>query len=495
MHGLGNDFMVIDATQQTITLSPEQIRQLANRNFGIGFDQLLMVEPPQSENADFKYRIFNADGSEVAQCGNGARCFARFVRDKQLTGKNKIRVDTDSGQLLLSFTDDNLVTVNMGIPRHKPTEIPLLAEQESRFYTVNVNDTERAFGAVSMGNPHAVIQVHDIKTAHVADLGKALESHPLFPERANIGFMQVIDRNHIKLRVYERGAAETLACGSGACAAVVIGIEQNLLDNTVDVELPGGHLHITWQGRGEPVLMTGPAVSVFEGRIHVDGEPSAAGLDEADVEDYLLQNPEFFNSHLSLLEKISIPHPSGNAVSLIAKQLEIFRSRHHELENQLTSLIDIAKDNDASFNRMHKLTLALLDADSLEQAIAHIEIVLADYFLTDFVAIRIVRDAVDDNLPNVFIKPGSEQLRPFLKEMASNQPSCGKPTLEQARELFGDAALAVRSCAIVPMSFTEFEGILGIGSREAERFHYSMGNLFLTQMAEIIATRLVSFLK
>ena len=267
MHGLGNDFVVIDAIRQQINLAPEQIRKLSDRNFGIGFDQLLLVEKSVSDNADFKYRIFNADGGEVAQCGNGARCFARFVRDKKLSDKDEICVDTDSGQLVLHFDRDQLITVNMGVPRHAPAEIPLLAEQESRFYTIQVNDTEKAFGAVSMGNPHAIIQVTDIKAAPVAELGKAMESHLFFPERVNVGFMQIVDRQHIKLRVFERGAAETLACGSGACAAVVIGIEHNLLDQTVCVELPGGELIINWPGRGEPVLMTGPAISVFEGQI------------------------------------------------------------------------------------------------------------------------------------------------------------------------------------------------------------------------------------
>lgn len=267
MHGLGNDFVVINAINQHIALTPEQIRLLSDRHFGIGFDQLLLVEKAVNANADFKYRIFNADGGEVSQCGNGARCFARFVRDKKLSDKDEIRVDTNSGQLLLRFDADNLITVNMGVPKHTPAEIPLLAENESRFYTVQVNDTEKAFGAVSMGNPHAVIQVTDVKTAPVAELGKALESHAFFPERVNVGFMQVVDRRHIKLRVFERGAAETLACGSGACAAVVIGIEHNLLDHTVSVDLPGGALSINWPGRGEPVLMTGPAISVFEGQI------------------------------------------------------------------------------------------------------------------------------------------------------------------------------------------------------------------------------------
>ena len=267
MHGLGNDFVVIDAINQHIALTPEHIRFMSDRHFGIGFDQLLLVEKPVSDNADFKYRIFNADGSEVGQCGNGARCFARFVRDKHLSDKDEIRVDTDSGQLLLCFNENGLITVNMGIPKHKPAEIPLLAEQESLTYNVSVNGIEHTFGAVSMGNPHAVIQVDTIETAPVAHLGQALESHTVFPERANIGFMQIIDRTHIKLRVYERGAAETLACGSGACAAVVIGIEQNQLDREVTVELPGGELTISWQGRGEPVFMTGPAVVVFDGTI------------------------------------------------------------------------------------------------------------------------------------------------------------------------------------------------------------------------------------
>ena len=267
MHGLGNDFIVIDAINQHITLTSEQIKFMSNRHFGIGFDQLLLVEKPVSDNADFKYRIFNADGSEVGQCGNGARCFARFVRDNKLSGKNEICVDTNSGQLLLRFTEQDLITVNMGIPRHNPIEIPLLAEQELLLYTVAVNDENISFGAVSMGNPHAVIQVENVENASVDSLGNILENHTIFPERANIGFMQIINKNKIKLRVYERGAAETLACGSGACAAVVIGIEQNLLDNEVCVELPGGDLNISWSGRGEPVLMTGPACHVFDGTI------------------------------------------------------------------------------------------------------------------------------------------------------------------------------------------------------------------------------------
>jgi len=268
MHGLGNDFVVIDAINQPISLSPEQIRLMADRNFGIGFDQLLLVEKPVSDNADFKYRIFNADASEVAQCGNGIRCFGRFVHDKKLSDKKEIRVDTNAGQLLLTFDEDEQITVNMGIPLHTPAEIPIKADREALFYTLSVNHAEKTLGAVSMGNPHAVLQVDNISSAPVAELGKSLENHPFFPERANIGFMQIMNRQSIKLRVYERGAAETLACGSGACAAVVIGIEQGLLNKEdVIVELPGGQLLINWSGRGHPVFMKGPAVSVFEGQI------------------------------------------------------------------------------------------------------------------------------------------------------------------------------------------------------------------------------------
>lgn len=267
MHGLGNDFVVIDAVNQVVALSDQQIRFLADRHFGVGCDQVLLVEPPISPDADFCYRIFNADGSEVSQCGNGARCFARFVREKGLCAKDHIVVDTDAGQLVLEFDGDGLITVNMGIPRHAPNQIPLQAKIESSDYTVRVAEETVRFGAVSMGNPHAVLRVDDVDHAPVNSLGPVLESHPLFPEKANVGFMAVVDSHHIRLRVYERGTGETLACGSGAGAAAVIGIEQGALQSPVRVDLPGGTLSISWQGRGTPVYMTGPAVSVFEGII------------------------------------------------------------------------------------------------------------------------------------------------------------------------------------------------------------------------------------
>lgn len=267
MQGLGNDFVVIDAIRQKVHLTPEKIRFLADRHFGVGCDQVLLVESAHQAHADFRYRIFNADGSEVAQCGNGARCFARFVRDQGLSEKDEIQVDTDAGRLVLRHSDADQITVNMGVPRHAPAEIPLEAEEERYRYPIEIDGRTWSFGAVSMGNPHAVLLVDDVDFAPVDTLGPRLESHAVFPERVNVGFMQVMDAHNARLRVFERGSGETLACGSGACAAVVVGIEQGLLLSPVRVELPGGTLSIAWQGRGFPVFMTGPAVKVFEGAI------------------------------------------------------------------------------------------------------------------------------------------------------------------------------------------------------------------------------------
>ncbi|MEE9344645.1 MAG: diaminopimelate epimerase [Methylococcales bacterium] len=267
MHGLGNDFVVIDAINQNVSLSTEQYRYLSDRHFGVGCDQILLVEKTHRVDADFRYRIFNANGSEVGQCGNGARCFARFVSDKQLNNNNVIRVATQSGLLTLIHNNDDSISVNMGVPQFEPKEIPLLAETQKTDYTLEVERESIHFGAVSVGNPHAVLQVEQIDKAPVQTLGPLLEQHRLFPERANIGFMQINDLHAIMLRVYERGTGETLACGSGACAAAVIGIQQQQLTTPVSVTLPGGRLTIDWQGQGEPVMMTGTATTVFEGTI------------------------------------------------------------------------------------------------------------------------------------------------------------------------------------------------------------------------------------
>ncbi|WP_241608361.1 diaminopimelate epimerase [Rosenbergiella australiborealis] len=269
MHGLGNDFMVVDAVTQNVFFSPELIRRLADRHLGIGFDQLLVVEPPYDPELDFHYRIYNADGSEVAQCGNGARCFARFVRLKGLTNKNSIRVSTQSGQMVLTVNRDELVQVNMGEPNFEPSAVPFRANKAESLYLLRVEEKTVMFGAVSMGNPHCVIQVDATATAEVEILGPILESHERFPERVNVGFMEVISPEHIRLRVYERGAGETQACGSGACAAVASGIQQGLLGQNVRVDLPGGTLQISWQGPGTPLFMTGPATHVYDGFIHL----------------------------------------------------------------------------------------------------------------------------------------------------------------------------------------------------------------------------------
>jgi diaminopimelate epimerase len=269
MHGLGNDFVVIDNITQNVFFSKDKIKQLADRNFGIGFDQLLMVEPPYDPEQDFHYRIFNADGSEVSQCGNGARCFARFVKMKGLTNRNKIIVSTKAGKMVLYLEKDGQVTVNMGKPIFEPAQIPLKANKEEGTYLIRVAEQTVFCGAVSMGNPHCVVVVDDINTAKVETLGPLLESHERFPERVNVGFMQIINQNHIKLRVYERGSGETLACGSGASAAVAIGQIQGKLSKEVKVELPGGNLKIRWQGKDNVLKMTGPAEHVFDGTLNL----------------------------------------------------------------------------------------------------------------------------------------------------------------------------------------------------------------------------------
>jgi diaminopimelate epimerase len=267
MHGLGNDFVVIDAVNQNVTLSPEQVRGLADRHRGIGFDQLLLVEAPGGAQADFRYRIFNADGGEVAQCGNGARCFMRFVHDRGLSDKRELLVETASGRLRLVLEDDDQVTVDMGEPRLEPREIPFVAPARAATYALEVAGERIEFAAVSMGNPHAVTLVRDVDSAPVERLGPAIERHPRFPQGVNAGFMQIIDFEHIRLRVFERGAGETLACGSGACAAVVAGRLWDRLAPRVKVTLRGGDLVVSWAGRGYPVYLTGPATHVFRGRI------------------------------------------------------------------------------------------------------------------------------------------------------------------------------------------------------------------------------------
>jgi diaminopimelate epimerase len=269
MHGLGNDFIVIDSVTSKINLSPAQIRKLADRHFGIGFDQLLIIDAPSSPDVDFNYRIFNSDGSEVEQCGNGARCFAKYVHDRKLSARNPIRVQTLSGRYEIGINADNTYSVDMGVPQFAPSQIPFTAESEQATYTLEVDGQSLEMSVLSMGNPHAVLVVDDTETAPVNSLGPILESHPSFPNRANIGFMQLLGRNEINLRVYERGAGETLACGSGACAAVVAGIRLGKLDNEVNVNLPGGSLKIYWPGEGQSVILSGPAKTVFHGQVRI----------------------------------------------------------------------------------------------------------------------------------------------------------------------------------------------------------------------------------
>ncbi|WP_295884099.1 diaminopimelate epimerase [uncultured Thiohalocapsa sp.] len=267
MHGLGNDFVVLDGVRQQVQLTPALAARLADRRFGVGCDQVLLVEPPRLPGTDFHYRIFNADGSEVEQCGNGARCFARYVRDAGLTDKSEIPVGTAAGPILLRVQADGRVCVDMGVPRLEPADIPFIAERQATRYPLALDDGVVDIAAVSMGNPHAVLAVADMDTAPVAVLGPRIEHHPRFPRRVNVGFLEIQDRHRVRLRVWERGAGETLACGTGACAAVVAGRLWGELDAEVAVSLPGGTLVVHWPGAGAPVQMTGPATRVFDGDI------------------------------------------------------------------------------------------------------------------------------------------------------------------------------------------------------------------------------------
>lgn len=269
MHGTGNDFVVFDAINQRVELSAEQVRFIADRHFGVGCDQLLLVGRPTRPDADFRYRIFNADGGEVEQCGNGARCFMRFIHDKKLSRESEIRVETAGGIIRPRLETDGRVSVNMGEPVFDPGQIPFAAGERALTYKIMLDDETVEMSVLSMGNPHAVQYVDNVDTAPVTTQGPRIESHPSFPNKVNTGFMQIMDRQTIRLRVFERGAGETLACGTGACAAVVAGICRDLLDATVQVAMRGGELTIHWAGVGTPVWMTGPAENVFEGEIEL----------------------------------------------------------------------------------------------------------------------------------------------------------------------------------------------------------------------------------
>lgn len=267
MTGAGNDFVMIDAISQRADLSTAQVRKLADRHFGVGCDQVLIVEAPTSPDVDFRYRIFNHDGSEVENCGNGARCFALFVRQRRLTGKKRICVETKGGNLVLQVLPDNQVKVNMGVPTFEPADIPFTADQRAEAYPLNVNGQTLSVHCAGVGNPHAVTLVENVDNAQVDTLGPLIEAHKRFPNRVNVGFLQIVDRNSARLRVFERGVGETLACGTGACAAAVLGMQQGLFNASVEIHLPGGVLTIEWAGEGEPIYMTGPATTIYQGQI------------------------------------------------------------------------------------------------------------------------------------------------------------------------------------------------------------------------------------
>jgi len=269
MHGIGNDFVVFDTFSKPMTLSREQVRHIADRQFGIGCDQVLLLESPKNPESDVCYRIFNADGGEVMQCGNGARCAAAYLKEKGLVKNDRIIAETGEGRLILQIDSNGCVTVDMGVPEFEPAKIPLKADEKKEEYKLRLGDDELTFGSVSLGNPHAVIIVDDVDSTPVNVIGPAVQLSGAFPESVNVGFVEILNKQAFKLRVFERGSGETLACGSGACAAMVIACQQGYLEGTIDAELRGGHLTLSWEGEGEPVYMTGPATTVFEGKIEL----------------------------------------------------------------------------------------------------------------------------------------------------------------------------------------------------------------------------------
>jgi len=269
MHGLGNDFVVIDAVTQNVRVTASMARRLADRHLGIGCDQVLVVEPPSDKTLDFDYKIFNSDGGEVEQCGNGARCLARFIRDRNLSGKTTIQVKTMNRVISLTINKDKLVSVDMGIPGLEPSDVPIVQSTKSNTYSININNEQFDISAISMGNPHAVLFVDNVDSAPVSKIGQELQSHAQFPKQVNVGFAQVINRQHLKLRVYERGPGETRACGTGACAAAVAAIQQGRADSPLRIALTGGDLQVNWPGEDQPLIMTGPAVTSYHGRIKI----------------------------------------------------------------------------------------------------------------------------------------------------------------------------------------------------------------------------------
>jgi len=443
MHGLGNDFVVINNLDGSVQLEKQRICELSDRRTGIGFDQMLIIEPATVEAAQFNYRIFNADGGEVEHCGNGARCFAQYVHDKGLTNNQSILVNTTGGLINLHLLGNSQVMVEAGVPVFEPAAIPFLAPQEQNTYEIEVGDTALTVGAAAIGNPHVLVQVDNVETAPVDTIGPLLESHERFPKRVNVGFMQIIDTSNIKLRVFERGVGETRACGTGACAAVAIGIKQGLLDKSVSVTLPGGTL---------------------------SDVPNADS-----VLKFLTHNPDFFNQHADVLPRLSIPHHTGAAISLIEKQVSVLRNKCCTLENSLRDLINVARENEQLHQRLHHLIQDIITASSINDVVN----LTRDNMLANFNAddVRVVlisskkqtEPAVDyEILPET--DPGLALFHDIFKKRDTR---CGALSDAQTKLVFGADAQNVASAAVIPLYHNRKLGLVVLASKDETRINWA----------------------
>lgn len=501
MHGLGNDFMVVDAVTQNVFFSPELIRRLSDRHLGVGFDQLLVVEPPYDPELDFHYRIFNADGSEVSQCGNGARCFARFVRLKGLTNKRDIRVSTANGRMVLSVTEDELVRVNMGEPNFEPAQVPFRANKAEKTYIMRAAEQTILCGVVSMGNPHCVIQVDNVDTAAVETLGPVLESHERFPERANIGFMQVVRREHIRLRVYERGAGETRACGSGACAAVAVGIQQGLLAEEVRVELPGGRLDIAWKG-GSSVIHDWSGgtylrrIYPFMKQPEEELQETLTELDDRAVVDYLRHHPEFFIRNAHAVEAMRVPHPVRGTVSLVEWHMARARNHINVLEENMTLLMEQTHANESLFYRLLHLQSRLVAADSLDEMLVRFHRWARDLGLAG-ATLRLFPDRWRLGAPSRYThlalnRQAFEPLR--IQRLGQSQHYLGPLNGPELLVVLPEAK-AVGSVAMSMMGSDGDLGVILFSSRDPHHYQPGQGTQLLQEIALMLPELLERWIK
>ena len=492
MHGLGNDFVLVDCFTQDVHLSPVQIRRIADRRLGVGCDQILFVRP--SDQVDVRYTIYNADGSEALQCGNGARCIAIYLHAAGLVNKNEITAETKAGLSKMFIEADGRVRVNLGTPTLLPEATSIAVEQIGQ-YQQHLANRDIAFNAVSLGNPHAVIAVDDVAKVPVSAIGPKVQANASFPSGANVGFMQILDPSHIKLRVFERGVGETMACGSGACAAVVAGRLKASLEEQVDVEMPGGHLTVTWQGQNEPVWMTGTATFVYRGHISLENKTVSGAqhllqamptISESEVIKYLHTHPQFFNDRPDLFEAIGISSVDNKVVPLAAKQANSLRKQNAQLNDQLNDLIKTAHQNEALAKKMHQLSLSLIGLSQPTDVFNTLYDGLIGNFQVDGVAVRLFAESVVPRTRREFV--GKESRAKFAEIIESKQPRCGKINQQQRELLFGEAAAEViTSVVIIPLYGPEWNGIMAIGSKDPERFQAGMGVELLANIGDILS--------